>query len=233
MARPTKLTPDVEERILLGLRAGNFLKVAAAAAGVGEATLHRWLADRRPPYRAFDAAVRKAIAESEVLLVGRIAQVAPQSPGVALRLLERRYPQRWGRARADLVQPPDEFPADPPTPGKPKPPTLQDQVVGLSPEWQLPIFKLLAAAAVGRTPAEFFERPDTLASLRDEYPPRDPWWKMSGEPLTPTPPAGPLDARHATAETVPATDALDGPEEDPVGIGNPDSIRRRRRSTRG
>jgi hypothetical protein len=96
VARPTKLTPDVEERILLGLRAGNFLKVAAAAAGVGEATLHRWLADRRPPYRAFDAAVRKAIAESEVLLVGRIAQVAPQSPGVALRLLERRYPQRLG-----------------------------------------------------------------------------------------------------------------------------------------
>ena len=214
MARTPKLTPDVEERILLSLRVGNFLKVAAASAGIGEATLYRWLADPRPLYRAFRAAVRKAIAEGEVFLVGRIAQAAPKSPGVALRLLERRYPQRWGRARADLVQPPDEFPADPPTPGKPKPPTLQDQVIALSPEWQLPIFKLLTAAAFGRTPAEFFEGPDTLASLRDEYPPRDPWWKMSGEPLTPTPPAGPLDTGRATAEAVAAADTLDGPEED-------------------
>jgi hypothetical protein len=96
-----------------------------------------------------------------------------------------------------LGQPPDEFPADPPTPGKPKPPTLQDQVVGLSPEWQLPIFKLLAAAAVGRTPAEFFERPDTLASLRDEYPPRDPWWKMSVPATVGTDRAAPRGSRVA------------------------------------
>jgi hypothetical protein len=121
------------------------------------------MADRRPLYRAFNAAVRKAIAESEVLLVGRIAQAAPKSPGVALSLLERRHPQRWGQARADLAQTADEFPAEPPAPGKPKPPTLQDQVISLSPEWQLPIIKLMTAAALGKTVAEFFEGPDQLA----------------------------------------------------------------------
>jgi len=214
VARTPKLTPDVEERILLSLRVGNFLKVAAASAGIGEATLYRWLTDKRPVYRAFGEAARQAKAEGEVLLVGRIGQAVKKSPGAVLKLLERRHPQRWGRARADLTQPPDEFPAEPLEPGPPKPPTLQDQVIALSPEWQLPIFKLLTAAAFGRTPAEFFEGPDTLASLRDEYPPRDPWWKMSGEPLTPTPPAGPLDTGRATAEAVAAADTLDGPEED-------------------
>lgn len=194
MARPPKLTPDVKERILLFLRAGNFLKVAAAAAGIGEATLYRWLADPRPLYQAFAADVRKAIAEGEALLVGRINQGAARSPGVALQMLERRHSQRWGRARADLGQPPDEFPADPPTPGKPKPPTLEDQVIALSPEWQMPIWRMLTAAAFGRTPAEFFEGPDTLASLREEYPPRGPWWKMTSEPLIPTSPATLLGA---------------------------------------
>ena len=77
-----------------------------------------------------------------MVLVGRIGQAAPDSPGVALRLLERRHPQRWGRARADLIQPPDEFPAETPEPGPQRPPTLQERVVALPPEWQVPIIKL-------------------------------------------------------------------------------------------
>ena len=214
MARTPKLTPDVEERILLSLRVGNFLKVAAASAGISEATLYRWLADPRPLYRAFRAAVRKAIAEGEVLLVGRIAQAAPKSPGVALRLLERRHPQRWGRARADLTQPPDEFPAEPLEPGPPKPLTLSDRFISVSEEWMWPISKLFTAAALGHTPAEFFEGPDRLASLRDSYPPPDPWWKVSGEPLTPTPPAAPPAAEDALPGTADPADTPDGPDDD-------------------
>ena len=210
MARPTKLTADVKNCIILAVRAGNYLKVAAASASVCEATLHRWLTDKRPLYRAFAADVRQAIAEHEVLLVGRITQATPDNPGVGLRLLERRYPQHWGRARADLTQPPDEFPAETPEPGPQKPPTLQERVVALPPEWQVPIIKLFTAAALGKTPAEFFEAPDRLASLRDSDPPPDPWWKQSGEPFTPTLPGAPPVAGSASAGTPGTADEPDG-----------------------
>jgi hypothetical protein len=190
MARPSKFTPEVRTHILLALRGGSHLTVAAASAGVCEATLHRWLTDRRPQFRAFAADARQAIAEGEVVLVGRIGQAVHRSPGVALKLLERRHPQRWGPGRLDMLQLPDEFPAVTPEPGPQRPPTLQEQVVELSPEWQLPIIKLMTAAAFGKTPAEFFEGPDRLADLRDSDP-LDPWWKLPGEPFTPTLPDAP------------------------------------------
>jgi len=210
MARPTKLTPDVKNHILLALRTGRYLTVAAASAGVGEATLHRWLTDKRPDYRAFAADVRRAIAEGEVFLVGRIGQAAPDSPGVALRLLERRHPQRWGRARADLNQPPDEFPAETPEPGLQRPLTLSDEFMLVSEEWQVPLRKIFNAVARGKTPAEFFEGPDRLASLRDSDRPPDPWWKQSGEPFTPTLPGTPPVAGNASTGTPAAPDEPDG-----------------------
>lgn len=39
------------------------------------------------------------------------------------------------------------------------------------------------AAARGRTPEEFFEGPDRLASLREGGSPARPWWKQEGEPV--------------------------------------------------
>ena len=43
VARPTKLTPAVAERILSAIRAGNFMEVAARYAGISPSTLYRWL----------------------------------------------------------------------------------------------------------------------------------------------------------------------------------------------
>ncbi len=37
MARPTKLSRGVEDRLVLALRAGAYLSVAAASAGIGHA----------------------------------------------------------------------------------------------------------------------------------------------------------------------------------------------------
>ena len=82
--------------------------------------------------------------------------------------------------------------------------------MALPPEWQLPIIKLFTAAALGKTPAEFFEAPDRLASLRDSDPPPDPWWKQSGEPFTPTVPGAPPVAGNASARTPTAADEPDG-----------------------
>lgn len=62
MARPTKLTPETQERILKAVRAGNYAEASARSAGVAASTYYRWL-DRgagKPdgPYRAFRDAVR-------------------------------------------------------------------------------------------------------------------------------------------------------------------------------
>lgn len=68
MARP-KLEPAVTQRIVDLVRAGNYLEVAATAAGIHRSTLHRWLKlGREQPrgrYRRFLDAVEKALADAE------------------------------------------------------------------------------------------------------------------------------------------------------------------------
>src|SRR5665809_23115 len=46
MARPCKLTPERQERIVAGLRGGAFAEVAARAAGVSPSTFYVWLERR-------------------------------------------------------------------------------------------------------------------------------------------------------------------------------------------
>ncbi len=60
MARPSKLTPEVSEKIVRAIRAGNYPAVAAAHAGIHAATYYRWMehgelegeAGEDDPYRA-------------------------------------------------------------------------------------------------------------------------------------------------------------------------------------
>jgi hypothetical protein len=104
MARPTKLTPEVQERLLKALRAGNYLSTAARFAGIHPATLHRWLergdpAGTRPtdlPYRQFAEQVERAIAEAEVRDVTLISKAAETDWRAAAWRLARRYPKQWG-----------------------------------------------------------------------------------------------------------------------------------------
>jgi hypothetical protein len=127
--RTTKLTDEVEARILDAVRGGNFLGTSAAYAGIHEATLFRWLADERPRYRAFREAVDRARAEAEVrstasmqkLILGgevkkEITRTTTHPDGSVTReverevtlpdmkaigfYLERSFPDRWGRRQA-------------------------------------------------------------------------------------------------------------------------------------
>ena len=45
MARPTKLTPDVQELIVDGINAGLTFRLSCARAGVTHATFYNWLKD--------------------------------------------------------------------------------------------------------------------------------------------------------------------------------------------
>lgn len=99
--RPTKLTPELQDRIVQAIRAGAYIETAAAYAGVSKDTLYQWLKrgarSKSGIYRQFSDAVEKALAEAEmrdVMLVGRAAETNWQA---AAWRLERKFPERWGR----------------------------------------------------------------------------------------------------------------------------------------
>jgi transposase len=75
MARPSKLTRQLQETICDALRKGASLVDACKLAGVAESTVHEWIArgrgrDRRRgssrAYRAFSDAVERAIPQTRV-----------------------------------------------------------------------------------------------------------------------------------------------------------------------
>ena len=101
MARPTKLTEEVTERILSAIRAGNYPAVAARAAGIAESTFYRWMeqgrAAERGAHRAFYEAVKDAEAEGEAHAVAILRREMKGDWRAAVALLERRHPERWRR----------------------------------------------------------------------------------------------------------------------------------------
>ena len=121
IGRDTILTAELTERLCTILRAGNYLHVALRATGLGRSTFHLWM-QRGKSYGARDALfhefreqVSRARAEGEVRNVARIAAAAAESWQAAAWLLERQYPQRWGRPTTRSISvdptPQDETPA--------------------------------------------------------------------------------------------------------------------------
>ena len=101
--RPTKLTPELQEKIVTAVRGGNYIETAAAYAGVSKDTLYAWLkrgaraTHPNSPYRRFSDAIEKALAEAEmrdVLIIGKAAEEQWQA---AAWRLERKFADRWGR----------------------------------------------------------------------------------------------------------------------------------------
>ena len=89
---PSKLTPDLQERICQLIRAGNTTDIAASAVGIHVDTYYRWVANRR----GFRQAIEQARAEAEAILVGRVQKAAQAgSWRAACWLLERQWPERW------------------------------------------------------------------------------------------------------------------------------------------
>lgn len=137
MGRPTKLTSEIQERILGAIRSGAYNETAAAYAGIAESTFYAWLAkanaDREAhpesgtDFTEFQEAVEKAQSEAELeklLIIRAAAKGTPTSEGVpgtagtwqaAAWMLERQHPDRYGRR---IVQIPDPNPEDPKKKGK-------------------------------------------------------------------------------------------------------------------
>ena len=107
--RRTKLTPEVQEKVVSAIRAGNYAYVAAEYAGISSATFYSWLQQgneaKRGVYREFLEAVKKAESEAEVRAVAIIQKHMEGNWQAAMTYLERKFPDRWGRKdrlRVDL-----------------------------------------------------------------------------------------------------------------------------------
>lgn len=101
MARKSKLTPQLQEKIVSLISAGNYIRTACVAVGIDEDTYFRWLKRAKKgekPYTDFAEAIKKAEAAAEVLYLNRIRKAADDGTWVAAAwFLERKYPTRWGR----------------------------------------------------------------------------------------------------------------------------------------
>ena len=100
-ARPTKLTPDVQELIVVGINAGLTFGLTCARAGVNPATFYRWLEKgetaKSGAFREFCDTVSRAKADSAMRLVSQITLQAPTDWRAAAFLLERRFPDDYGK----------------------------------------------------------------------------------------------------------------------------------------
>ena len=98
MARPTKLTPERADDLVLLLAARVPVEVAARSVNVSRRTLERWL--RQPDLRARVEQARAAgpqatDALSEARAVVLILRAAQTDWRASAWWLERRWPERW------------------------------------------------------------------------------------------------------------------------------------------
>jgi hypothetical protein len=95
---PTVLTPEVEAKILAGIRdAGMSFRTACAYAGISEDTLGR----RRKADAEFAARVDHAREMFKAKMVTLISAAAPKNWNAAAWLLERKHPEEFGRQRLE------------------------------------------------------------------------------------------------------------------------------------
>jgi hypothetical protein len=105
--RPTKLTPELHTEIVRTIKAGNYIETAAAMAGVNRDTLREWVRQgiRRGngKYHAFALDVEQAMAHAEVMDVLGIRKAGEREWTARAWLLERRFPDRWGKRGSEVT----------------------------------------------------------------------------------------------------------------------------------
>jgi hypothetical protein len=97
VGRPTKLTPELADDLVLLLAAEASSARAARAVGVSERSVTRWLRNglQKNVERARAATPATTDALSEARLVVLISRAALTDWKAAAWLLERRHPERW------------------------------------------------------------------------------------------------------------------------------------------
>lgn len=106
--RPSKLTPELHTAIIAMLEKGNYRQVAARYVGINPSTLRDWVQQgkNKPQgeYGAFAAAVIEAEGKAEKSLVDRLYDLAQSDGDLILKILERRYPDRWAKLDSTILR---------------------------------------------------------------------------------------------------------------------------------
>jgi len=101
MPRPTKLTKEIQDKIVTYISRGAYIETAAAAAGISKDTLYRWLKrgakEKSGIYREFSDAIEKADAVAELYILQQLQQLGDKAWQAHAWRLERRWPERWGQ----------------------------------------------------------------------------------------------------------------------------------------
>ncbi|VTS00782.1 Marine sediment metagenome DNA, contig: S01H1_L02418 OS=marine sediment metagenome GN=S01H1_08263 PE=4 SV=1 [Gemmata massiliana] len=105
---PRKLTPELTEAIAAIILSGNFRYVACKRVGIGQRTFKRWMAlGKKYPsgiYGGFRRVVVAAETEAETRAVAAIIRAGQEDAKHLEWWLERKFPQRWGRGRGELLE---------------------------------------------------------------------------------------------------------------------------------
>ena len=117
--RPTLLTPELGDRIITLLRAGNTIAIATEAVGISRRAFELWMRRGRSTkpadaiYAEFAERVTKARAEGEARSVAQVASAAGADWRAAAWLLERAGEEGWskGKRQSEPVTPPKELEA--------------------------------------------------------------------------------------------------------------------------
>lgn len=117
MGQPTKLTPEMQERIIEGLESGLHQESACARAGIGKTTFYRWMNrgesddEADVDYRNFRHAVERARAKPEAEALEAVkAAWRDGTWQAAAWFLERSHPHKYGRINRTEVSGPEGKP---------------------------------------------------------------------------------------------------------------------------
>lgn len=118
MARPTKLTSDVQKNIIQALEAGNYFDAACEYAGITATTGYNWMSrgrdelERRKnanvkegtkqwtteqPFVEFFEAVSRTSAKVEIGVIAQIRTLGKDDWRALAWFMEHRYPTKWGK----------------------------------------------------------------------------------------------------------------------------------------
>lgn len=107
--RRSKITPELIDRICGHIANGAFFRNAVALCGVGASTAYDWLkrgeSEAGGLHSAFVEAKKRADASFEQRHIAGINDHSNLSWQASAWMLERRFPERWGRKRVEVTGP--------------------------------------------------------------------------------------------------------------------------------
>lgn len=102
--RPTKLTPELQAKLVAFIRSGSYIRPACKSVGITYDAYDDWMKGSKPHHIAFQKAVEEAEGACETEAVTRIYICGQTDPDVMLRFLAKRHSARWGDKTKHTVE---------------------------------------------------------------------------------------------------------------------------------